>query len=220
MPKSYLTLAQPPGDYATVAERLALFWERFPRGRVVTRLVSRSEREVTFRALLYRSPDETAPAATGWASEREGDGEVNAVACLENTETSAVGRALANLGFAARQGAAGRPSAEEVAKGGAARARRGTLVVREGVAGQGVGDAAGAAGAATRGVDEELQRRAAAALDALALLEKADRAGMPHVKVATLRARLTEPGIPLPLIEQTERMLRAWLGRRRPPAGD
>ena len=27
-------------------------------------------------------------AATGWATEREGDGSVNAVACLENTEVA------------------------------------------------------------------------------------------------------------------------------------
>ncbi len=51
-----------------------------------------------------------------------GDGEINAVACLENTETSAIGRALANLGFLA---ARLRPSVEEVAKASRARARLG-----------------------------------------------------------------------------------------------
>jgi hypothetical protein len=51
-----------------------------------------------------------------------GDGEINAVACLENTETSAIGRALANLGFLASRL---RPSAEEVAKATRARGRLG-----------------------------------------------------------------------------------------------
>lgn len=192
MPKSYLALAAEGDTYAPVAERLALFWERFPGGRVVTELQSRNEREVTFRALLFRSADEREPAATGWASEREGDGEVNAVACLENTETSAVGRALANLGFAAR-GAAG------------TRARSaGTvvpLVVRE--------------GAVLPVVDAALQRRADAALDALELLGEAERAGLPLGKAAALRARLGDPTIPLPLIERTERELRGWLAKRR-----
>ena len=107
--------------YAPVADRIALFYERFPMGRIETSLVERSDRGVLFRAAVYRGPDERRPAATGWAAEREGDGEINTVACLENTETSAVGRALANLGFtASRQ----RPSAEEMAKVARERARR------------------------------------------------------------------------------------------------
>jgi hypothetical protein len=100
-------------DYAPVSDRITLFYQRYPAGRIVTQLHSRTEREVTFRALVFRGADDRRPAATGWASEREGDGEVNAVACLENTETSAIGRALANLGFLASRL---RPSAEEVAR--------------------------------------------------------------------------------------------------------
>jgi hypothetical protein len=107
--------------YAPVADRVALFYERFPMGRIETCLVERSDRGVLFRAAVYRGPEEHRPAATGWAAEREGDGEINTVACLENTETSAVGRALANLGFtASRQ----RPSVEEMAKVARERARR------------------------------------------------------------------------------------------------
>ena len=102
-----------PRTYAPVADRVALFWERHPGGRIVTELVERSEKAVVFRALVFRSADDREPAATGWACEEPGSTEVNAVACLENTETSAVGRALANLGFlAARQ----RPSLEEMAR--------------------------------------------------------------------------------------------------------
>jgi hypothetical protein len=109
-----------PAAYAPVAERIRLFWESFPGGRIETRLVSRTDHDVVFEARVYRTADEAMPAATGWAAEREGDGDVNLVACLENTETSAVGRALANLGFTA---AKERPSAEEMAKAARARAR-------------------------------------------------------------------------------------------------
>ena len=110
-----------PDAYAPVADRIALFYERFPMGRIETSLVERSDRGVVFKAAVYRTPDERRPAATGWAAEREGDGEINTVACLENSETSAVGRALANLGFTASRH---RPSAEEMAKVARERTRR------------------------------------------------------------------------------------------------
>jgi hypothetical protein len=107
-------------SYAPVAERITLFYETFPRGRIITELVSRTDKDVVFRALVYRDASDVAAAATGWAAEREGDGEINTVACLENTETSAIGRALANLGFTASRE---RPSAEEMAKASRARVR-------------------------------------------------------------------------------------------------
>ena len=109
-----------PETYAPVAARVELFYERYPNGRILTELVERTEQEIVFRAAVYRAAEDREPAATGWAAERIGDGEVNAVACLENTETSAIGRALANLGFLASRL---RPSAEEVAKADRARAR-------------------------------------------------------------------------------------------------
>jgi DNA-binding transcriptional LysR family regulator len=54
-------------DYALVADRITLFYERYPNGRIVTELHSRSEREITFRALVYRGEADSEPAATGWA---------------------------------------------------------------------------------------------------------------------------------------------------------
>ena len=78
--------------YATVAERIRLFYDRHPGGRIVTELISRTDRDVVFKALVYRATTDAHPSATGWAVEREGDGDINVVACLENTETSAVGR--------------------------------------------------------------------------------------------------------------------------------
>jgi hypothetical protein len=60
------------------------------------------------------------PRATGWAAERICDGEINVVACLENRETSTVGRAIANPGYT---GTRQRPSAEKMAKSSCARAR-------------------------------------------------------------------------------------------------
>jgi hypothetical protein len=118
MPKT--TADFDPESYAPVAARIELFYERYPTGRILTELIQRTDQEIVFRAAVYRAAEDREPAATGWAAERVGDGEVNAVACLENTETSAIGRALANLGFLASRL---RPSAEEVAKATRARAR-------------------------------------------------------------------------------------------------
>jgi hypothetical protein len=111
--------------YATVAERITLFYRQFPEGRIITELAARDEREITFKALAFRHHTDPVPAATGWASERYDDGGINSVACLENTETSAVGRALANLGFTA---SLQRPSREEMEKAERARAPQVTAV--------------------------------------------------------------------------------------------
>jgi hypothetical protein len=115
MPKAEFNLS----GYALVAERITEFYEKFANGRIITTLVSRDE-TIVFRAEVYRNADDALPAATGWASEREGDGEINLVACLENSETSAIGRALANLGFTASRK---RPSYEEMEKAERARLR-------------------------------------------------------------------------------------------------
>src|SRR6476620_3363242 len=99
MPKSDSTI--PLDDYAPVADRIELFYSRFPDGRITSKLLPRTDLEIVVKAFVYRHAEDTLPAATGLASERIGDGEVNMYACLENTETSAIGRALANLGFSA-----------------------------------------------------------------------------------------------------------------------
>ena len=100
MPKTRPSLSG--GDFALVADRIELFYDSYPDGRIITELVSRANGEITFRASVYRAAGDSAPAATGWASERESDDGVGTVTCLESTETSAIGRALANLGFVSR----------------------------------------------------------------------------------------------------------------------
>ena len=60
------------------------------------------------RRLAYLEPD-----ATGHAQEHVTEKGVNSTSALENCETSAIGRALANLGYAAK---GKRPSREEMAK--------------------------------------------------------------------------------------------------------
>jgi hypothetical protein len=187
-----------PDGYAPVADRIQRFYERFASGRIITELMSRHDGEIVFRALVYRDMTETQPAATGWAAEREGDGEVNAVACLENAETSAIGRGLANLGFTA---STKRPSREEMAKADRAR-RRLTLA-------GGLPSATGQSGGS------RLQGRADAAHDLLELIVFAERRGFSHRRAAVLATRVSQlPSIPLPRVRKIELALRAWLRRR------
>lgn len=85
-------------DYVDVAERIRLFYERFPEGSIQTELIRLEEGMVVFRASVYRDREDPYPT-TGWAYEREGVGLVNKTSFIENCETSAVGRALSNLNF-------------------------------------------------------------------------------------------------------------------------
>jgi hypothetical protein len=203
--------------YALVADRITLFYERYPAGRIVTELFSRTEREITFRALVFRGPDDTKPAATGWASEREGDGQINQVACLENTETSAVGRALANLGFTA---SSRRPSREEMEKAARQRARlvsRPLVAEPVAVAVQHVPYPPPPAHAAHLPLDAEpLQRRANAVYDVLGLIERAEAIGFPERRGATLRAAVERPDLTPRTLTRLERRVRAWMARHRP----
>lgn len=180
-----------PDQYATVAERIELFYSRFPQGRINTELVAREDGEITFKALVYRSANDTFAAATGWASEREGDSDINSVACLENTETSAVGRALANLGFTA---SSKRPSREEIEK--AARIRS-ALAFRD----------------RTQKERANLHSLTNVTDDVLEILSVAERKGFPVQRSAILRERVKEPGLSASRVKRIEASLRTWIRR-------
>jgi len=185
--------------YAPVAERITLFYRTFPRGRIITELVSRTERDVVFRALVYRDANDAEAAATGWAAEREGDGEINTVACLENTETSAIGRALANLGFTASRE---RPSAEEMAKVSRARSRLG-ISRSDGAAIYSLGAPSGAM------VSEPPADPLVA--DLCTLISRAERAGLRHSRATRWRALVRSGTVSRETLLRCERRLRLWI---------
>ena len=85
-------------NYVDVAERIRTFYDRYPEGSIQTEMVRLEGDMVVFSARVYRGPDDAHPT-TGWAYEREGQGYVNKTSFIENCETSAIGRALANLNF-------------------------------------------------------------------------------------------------------------------------
>jgi hypothetical protein len=102
-------------SYATVQERIAQFYQEFPDGSIRTFMVKNDGPEVVFEARIYRTPEEAAMGVytSGWAREVEGKSPVNRTSHLENCESSAVGRGLANLGYATD---ARRPSRSEMIK--------------------------------------------------------------------------------------------------------
>ena len=100
-------------DYEPVATRLARWLEQTDaQTRVITDMVHRGDDWCVFRAELW--VDNTL-IATGWAEEHVTDRGVNSTSHVENCETSAVGRALANAGFAGSDPSR-RASREEMTK--------------------------------------------------------------------------------------------------------
>jgi hypothetical protein len=98
-------------EYVTVNDRLEKFYEVFPDGSIQTEIISNENGVCIFKAYAYRDQADLRPA-TGHAYEKEGSSFINKTSHIENCETSAVGRALAMLGFEIKKSIASR---EEVA---------------------------------------------------------------------------------------------------------
>ena len=100
-------------DYEPVAVRHSRWLEQHPNGRTITHMVSTPGADIcVIRAELWL---EDVCVATGYAEEVRGAGNVNRTSHVENCETSAVGRALANAGYAGSD-VNKRPSREEMSK--------------------------------------------------------------------------------------------------------
>ena len=100
-------------DYETVESRLEKWWKDYPDGRVETKIEQATDVRYIVSAQLYKTEADAKACATGLASESISDRGVNSTSALENCETSAIGRALANAGYAAK---GKRASREEMSK--------------------------------------------------------------------------------------------------------
>jgi len=108
-------------DYETVEERIKRFYSLYEDGRITTTWESsysvdgESPNIWVIKASVYLTSGDQAnqlPKATGYAFEIDGGPGANKTAALENAETSAIGRALANMGLSGNK----RASREEMQK--------------------------------------------------------------------------------------------------------
>jgi hypothetical protein len=100
-------------DYEPVEVRLEKFIKDYPDFRVSTELEVIETNRYVVKAYLFKNSTDTVAWATGLAEETVTSRGVNQTSALENCETSAIGRALANAGYAPK---GKRPSREEMTK--------------------------------------------------------------------------------------------------------
>ena len=103
-------------DYETVEERLIKFWKENPDGRIETELIEATASRFIIMARLFRTEVDSRAWTSGLAFENISDRGVNATSALENAETSAIGRALANAGYATKGKRASREEMSKVAQ--------------------------------------------------------------------------------------------------------
>ena len=102
-------------DYETVEERLIKFWKDHPDGRIETELIEATPSRFIVVARIFRTEADSRYWTSGLAYEHISDRGVNSTSALENCETSAIGRALANAGYAVKGKRASREEMSKVA---------------------------------------------------------------------------------------------------------
>ena len=100
-------------DYEPVEVRLEKFIKDYPSFRIATELEVVEATRYIVKAYLFKDASDSVAWATGYAEETVSSRGVNQTSALENCETSAIGRALANAGYAPK---GKRPSREEMSK--------------------------------------------------------------------------------------------------------
>lgn len=106
-------------DYEPVETRLARAHSDRDDLRVVTDIVMHDEKAVIVKATIYKTGDDlehARPWATGYAQESIGSSNITRTSWLEVCETSAIGRALANAGYAPKGARASREEMEKAAR--------------------------------------------------------------------------------------------------------
>ena len=96
-------------EYVEVNERLIYFRKNYPQYTLVSEVVEKTEKSILIKASIYDA--EGRRLATGLAEEEKGSTFINKTSYVENCETSAWGRALANFGIGLETSVA---SADEV----------------------------------------------------------------------------------------------------------
>ena len=101
-------------DYTTVKERIKLFRQMFPMGRIITSLIHEDATRVVVKTELYRDDLDLRPFSTGYAREITAERGVNKDFALENAETSSIGVACKNADIGTEKNSISREEAAKV----------------------------------------------------------------------------------------------------------
>lgn len=85
-------------DYQTVQERIQIFRDLYPQGRIINEIVLINEDQVIIKSSIYLDHESTQPVAVDFAQETIGSSNINKTSFVENCATSATGRAISLLG--------------------------------------------------------------------------------------------------------------------------
>ena len=113
-------------EYVEVNERLKYFRANYPNYSLVSEVIDKTESSVLIMASVIDENDNV--LATGLAEEEKGSTFINKTSYVENCETSAWGRALANFGIGLDTAVA---SAEEVKNAIANQNKETKIVVKD-----------------------------------------------------------------------------------------
>jgi len=91
-------------DYVEVHERIKYFRNTYKDFSLVTEIIDKTEKRILLKAIITNEAGKI--IATGLAEEIKGVGFINKTSHIENCETSAWGRALANFGIGIDSGIA------------------------------------------------------------------------------------------------------------------
>lgn len=91
-------------DYVDVANRIQAFRQMYPEGCIRTEILSHENGTVVMEATVMTEDGRV--LATGHASEDRNSSMINKTSYIENAETSAIGRALGNVGIGSTQSVA------------------------------------------------------------------------------------------------------------------
>lgn len=83
-------------EYDPVENRVHAFWQDHDKGRIHTEIVLINDIEIVIKASVFADREDPRPVAIGFAQESR---KTDPISFAEKCETSAIGRALANLGY-------------------------------------------------------------------------------------------------------------------------
>ena len=95
-------------DYIEVKDRIISFYKDHPDGRVQTEVIELTDARVTVKARVYQYEEDSCPTTGHSWLNIPGSTNFTKGSELENAETSAVGRALAMMGYEVKKSIASR----------------------------------------------------------------------------------------------------------------